>query len=152
MLGDGEDRGLLEQQVRDLGIADRVEFAGYVKAAEGKRRMREADIFVLPSLRECGGVVMLEAMAVGLPVVAANWAGPSVHVTDQTGIRVGTESHEAYVAGLSNAMLKLVHSPELRTQMGAAGKQRVLVGDYDWEQKVDHLIQIFIETLQNFER
>jgi glycosyltransferase involved in cell wall biosynthesis len=147
VLGDGEDRGKLEQQVRDLGVADKVEFAGYVKATEGKRRMREADIFVLPSLRECGGVVMLEAMAVGLPVVAANWAGPSVHVTDQTGIRVGTDSQEQYIAGLTDAIIKLAKSPDLRRQMGEAGKQRVLIGDYDWQQKVDHLIQILIETI-----
>jgi glycosyltransferase involved in cell wall biosynthesis len=139
ILGDGSDRALLEKQVRDLGD---------VKAAEGARRMRDADIFVLPSLRECGGVVMLEAMAVGLPVVAANWAGPAVHITDETGIRVSPESHKAYVDGLANAIVKLSQSPELRQKMGQAGKQRVLIGDYDWSQKIDHLIQIFIETIE----
>jgi len=148
ILGDGDERSKLEQQVRDLGIADKVEFAGYVKAAEGARRMRDADIFVLPSLRECGGVVMLEAMAVGLPVVAANWAGPAVHVTDETGIRVGVDSHQAYVDGLADAIVKLAQSPELRQKMGEAGKQRVLVGDYDWQRKIDHLIRIFVETIE----
>jgi glycosyltransferase involved in cell wall biosynthesis len=148
ILGDGGDRALLEQQARDLNIADKIEFAGYVKGAEGPRRMRSADIFVLPSLRECGGVVMLEAMAVGLPVVTANWAGPAVHVTDQTGIRVTVESQEEYVQGLADAIIKLAQSPDLRKQMGQAGKQRVLIGDYDWSQKVDHLIEIFIETIE----
>jgi len=148
ILGDGNDRSQLEQQVAGLGIAGKVEFAGYVNHAEGARRMRDADIFVLPSLRECGGVVMLEAMAVGLPVVAANWAGPAVHVTDETGIRVTTESHQAYVDGLADAIIKLAKSPELRQKMGEAGKQRVLVGDYDWQRKIDHLIQIFMETIE----
>jgi glycosyltransferase involved in cell wall biosynthesis len=148
ILGDGSDRALLEKQVRDLGIESKVEFAGYVKADEGARRMRDADIFVLPSLRECGGVVMLEAMAVGLPVVTANWAGPAVHVTDETGIRVPPESHKAYVDGLANAIIKLAQSPELRQKMGQAGKQRVLIGDYDWSHKIDHLIQIFTETIE----
>jgi glycosyltransferase involved in cell wall biosynthesis len=149
ILGDGSDRPQLEKQVQNLGIAKKVEFAGYVKAAEGARRMRDADIFVLPSLRECGGVVMLEAMAVGLPVVAANWAGPAVHVTDETGIRVSPESHKGFVDGLSSAIVKLAQSPELRQKMGAAGKQRVQIGDYDWDQKIDHLIRIFIETIDN---
>jgi glycosyltransferase involved in cell wall biosynthesis len=148
ILGDGNQRPVLEQQARDLGIANKIEFAGYVKAAEGARRMREADIFVLPSLRECGGVVMLEAMAVGLPVIAANWAGPAVHVTDETGIRVSPETREIFVQGLTDAMVKLAKSPELRRQMGQAGKQRVLEGDYDWQQKIDHLIRIFIETIR----
>jgi glycosyltransferase involved in cell wall biosynthesis len=147
ILGDGSDRPQLEQQVCNLGIAGRVEFAGYVKASEGARRMRDSDIFVLPSLRECGGVVMLEAMAVGLPVVAANWAGPAVHVTDETGIRVGVDSQKIYVEGLAGAIIKLAQSPELRQQMGQAGRQRVLVGDYDWDRKIDHLIEVFYETL-----
>jgi glycosyltransferase involved in cell wall biosynthesis len=149
ILGDGSDRAQLEQQVCNLGIADKVKFAGYVKAAEGARRMRNADIFVLPSLRECGGVVMLEAMAVGLPVVAANWAGPAVHVTDDTGIRVEPASQEKFIQGLADAIIKLAQSPDLRQKMGQAGKQRVLIGDYDWQQKIDHLIRIFIETLES---
>ena len=91
---------------------------------------------------------MLEAMAVGLPVVAANWAGPAVHVTDETGIRVSPESHKGFVDGLSSAIVKLAQSPELRQKMGAAGKQRVLMGDYDWDQKINHLIEIFIETIE----
>jgi len=148
ILGDGNERSNLERQARDLGIADKVEFAGYVNAVEGARRMRDADIFVLPSLRECGGAVMLEAMAVGLPVVAADWAGPAVHVSDDVGIRVGVESHQAYVDGLTNAIVKLAKSPELRQKMGEAGKRRVRVGDYDWQQKIDHLIRVFIETIE----
>ena len=132
ILGDGGDRAKLEQQVRDLGIADKVEFAGYVKATDGARRMREADIFVLPSLRECGGVVMLEAMAVGLPVVAANWAGPAVHVTDETGIRVEPDSHEGYVSGLTLIAIGKVwrHGhPKYtcRTDFAIAFIQRVLI-------------------------
>jgi glycosyltransferase involved in cell wall biosynthesis len=152
ILGDGSDRPQLEQQVRDLGISDKVEFAGYVKATEGAHRMRNADIFVLPSLRECGGVVMLEAMAVGLPVVAADWAGPAVHVTDETGIRVSPRSQTMFVQGMAEAIIKLAKSPELRKQMGEAGKQRVRVGDYDWQQKIDHLIAIFQETIGDTDR
>jgi glycosyltransferase involved in cell wall biosynthesis len=147
MLGDGSERPRLEQQARELGIAERIEWAGYVQPAEGARRMRESDIFVLPSLRECGGIVMLEAMAIGLPVVAANWAGPSVHVTDETGIRVPVDSRQGYVQGLTDAIIKLANEPDLRRRMGQAGKQRVRVGDYDWNQKVDHLVRIYLEAL-----
>jgi glycosyltransferase involved in cell wall biosynthesis len=147
VLGDGTEKTRLQQQVKDLGLGDKVSFAGYVPPAEGARRMRDADIFVLPSLRECGGVVMLEAMAVGLPCVVANWAGPGVHVTDETGIRVSPDSHKAFVDGMTAAIVKLAKSPDLRKQFGEAGKRRVLIGDYDWQQKIDHLIQIFIETI-----
>ena len=53
----------------------------------------------------------------------------------------------AWTTRAADAIIKLAQSPELRKQMGQAGKQRVLIGDYDWQQKVDHLIQIFIETI-----
>jgi glycosyltransferase involved in cell wall biosynthesis len=149
ILGDGSDRVQLQQQASDLGLGGKVTFAGYVPPAEGARRVRQADIFALPSLRECGGIVMLEAMAVGLPVVAANWAGPSVHVTDETGIRVSPDSREAFVDGLAQAIIKLARSPELRKQMGEAGRRRVMVGDYNWQEKIDHLIQIYIDTIES---
>jgi glycosyltransferase involved in cell wall biosynthesis len=147
ILGDGAERAHLEQQARELGIADKVEFAGYLSATESAQRMRAADIFVLPSLRECGGAVILEAMAVGLPVVVANWAGPGVHVTDETGIRVSPDSHQAYVEGIRDAIIKLAHAPQVRKQLGDAGKQRVHLGDYDWQRKIDRLLQVFVETI-----
>jgi len=147
VLGDGAEKSRLQQQAKDLGIADKIRFAGYVAPTEGARRMRDADIFVLPSLRECGGMVMLEAMAVGLPCVVANWAGPGVHITDETGIRVSPDSHKAFVDGMTAAIIKLAQSPDLRKKFGEAGKQRVRSGDYDWQQKIDHLIQIYIQTI-----
>ena len=64
ILGDGDERRALEAQSKRLGLVDRVEFAGWVSAEEGARRLRGSDVFVLPSLRESGGVVLLEAMAV----------------------------------------------------------------------------------------
>jgi glycosyltransferase involved in cell wall biosynthesis len=152
ILGDGNERQNLERQARELGIYDKVEFAGYVMGEQGVRRMRESDIFVLPSLRECGGIVMLEAMAIGLPVIGANWAGPSVHITDETGIRVPVDSQKAYVDGLAAAMIRLAESPELRKQMGEAGKNRVNTSDYDWAQKTDRLVEICLETIADCNR
>ena len=151
ILGDGGERAQLEQQAKSLGIADKVTFTGYVKPAEGALLMRQADIFVLPSLRECGGMVMLEAMAVGLPVIAADWAGPSVHVTDETGIRVPPDSRESYIQGLCDAMIRLARAPALRHTMGEAGKRRVQSEDYDWNLKIDRLIRIYHETIDAYQ-
>ncbi len=140
ILGDGEERQSLEYLTRQLNLTDRVTFAGWVSAAEGSRRMRQADVFVLPSLREVGGIVLLEAMAVGLPVITTNWGGPAIHVTDATGIRVPPTSRQDFIQGLADAMLRLANSPELRHQMGQAGLQRVRTNLYDWNQKTDRLL------------
>ena len=147
ILGDGSDRAELERQAATLKIANRVTFAGYVKAAVAAERLAAADVFVLPSLRECGGIVVVEAMAVGLPVVAVDWAGPSVHVTDETGVRVSPASRDELVRGMTDAMVRLARSPDLRRQMGEAGQRRVAVGDYDWSQKVDHCVRVYLDVL-----
>jgi len=147
ILGDGVERRSLEDLTRRLSLEDRVTFAGWVSAAEGSRRLRQADVFVLPSLREVGGIVLLEAMAVGLPVIATDWGGPAIHVTDSTGIRVPPTSREDFIGGLADAMLRLADSPELRRQMGQAGLQRVRTNLYDWNQKTDRLLEIYAEII-----
>jgi glycosyltransferase involved in cell wall biosynthesis len=147
ILGDGETRQELEAQTARLGLTDRVEFAGWLTAEEGARRLRGSDVFVLPSLRESGGVVLLEAMSVGLPVVASRWGGPGVHVDDATGIRVAPDSREGFINGLADAMIRLATSPELRETMGLAAIRRVESGTYDWDRKIDRFLEIYAETI-----
>jgi glycosyltransferase involved in cell wall biosynthesis len=147
ILGDGDCRPSLEAQAARLGLADRVEFVGWVSAEEGARRLRASDVFVLPSLRESGGVVLLEAMSVGLPVVATRWGGPGVHVDDATGIRVAPDTREGFIEGLADAMIRLALSPELRREMGDAAIRRVASGTYDWDRKIDRFLEIYAETI-----
>ena len=147
ILGDGDRRRDLEAQAARLGLADRVEFAGWVSAEEGAGRLRASDVFVLPSLRESGGIVLLEAMAVGLPVIASHWGGPGVHVDDATGIRVPPDSRGGFVRGLADAMIRMATSPELRREMGRAAILRVGSGTYDWDRKIDRFLEIYAETI-----
>lgn len=69
--GDGDDRPRLEQKAADLGVADRVVFAGYVPEDEKADHYRLADAFVMPGRGEGFGIVYLEALACGVPVVAS---------------------------------------------------------------------------------
>jgi glycosyltransferase involved in cell wall biosynthesis len=149
ILGEGILRPALEELTRNLNLTDRVKFVGWVSADEGVRRLRAADVLVMPGLREVGGIVLLEAMAVGLPVITTNWGGPAIHVTDATGIRVSPDSQEGFIRGLSEAMLRLARSPELRAQMGQAGMDRVRSNYYDWNQKTDRLLEIYAEVIAN---
>jgi glycosyltransferase involved in cell wall biosynthesis len=150
ILGDGRERAALEKQTRSLGLTQRVTFAGWVSAEQGAQRLREADIFVLPSLHEVGGIVILEAMAVGLPIIAADWGGPASHLTDETGIRVKPDSREGFTDGLAGAMLRLAGSPETRAEMSKAAKLRVKSNLYDWNQKTDKLLEIYAEFIRDF--
>ena len=86
--GDGPERRALERLVQELGIHDRVKFLGYLHREEVKTAMWRAHAFVLPSYVETFGVVLIEAMATGLPVIATYSGGPEEIVTPQTGILV----------------------------------------------------------------
>lgn len=69
--GDGDDRARLEQKAVQLGIRNRVAFAGYIPETEKTDHYRLADVFVMPGRGEGFGIVYLEAMACGIPVVAS---------------------------------------------------------------------------------
>ena len=75
VVGDGEERGLLVQMARDLGLEDKVTFVGKVTNEDVGTYIAAADIFVLPSISESFGIVNLEAMACGLPILASRVGG-----------------------------------------------------------------------------
>ena len=147
LIGDGALRQELIDQSASLGLADHMLFSGWLSQPDCARKLQQSDVFVLPSLLECGGAVVLEAMAMGLPVVATNWGGPVDYVNASCGILVNPTSQATFVADLTAAMLQLAASPELRSQMGQAGQQRI-VDHFDWERKVDRLLEIYQQTIE----
>lgn len=102
-------------------LAGRVEYHGRLRREEVAALYRDADVFVLPSMREPYGTVYAEAMAAGLPVVG--WrAGnlPYLARHRQEGLLV----EPGDVAGLASALRSLAEDEELRTRLGAAGLRR----------------------------
>ena len=148
IIGDGEMRAELEAQTARLGLGDRAVFSGWLSQEQCAIKLQQANALVLPSLREPGGSVVMEAMAVGLPVIATNWGGPIDYIDATCGILVEPSSKEGFVKGLTEAMLKLTESPELRQSMGSAGYLRVRE-HFDWERKVDRMIEIYQQTIDN---
>ncbi|MEG4999419.1 glycosyltransferase family 4 protein [Microcoleus sp. B4-D4] len=148
IIGDGEMREELEAQTARLGLDSRVVFSGWLSQEECAIKMKQADSMVFPSLREPGGAVVMEAMAVGLPVIATNWGGPADYLDSKSGILVEPASKEGFVKGLTDAMLKLAQSPELRQSMGSAGRERVRQ-QFDWERKVDRMLEIYQQTVKD---
>lgn len=145
IVGDGVMRQELEALTARLGLIGSVIFTGWLSQEQCAVKLQQADGLVLPSLLECGGAVVLEAMAMGLPVIATNWGGPTDYVDSACGILIEPVSREALVNELTNAMLKLAQSPDLRLRMGRAGQERVLKY-FDWERKIDQIIEIYQQT------
>ena len=120
LAGSGPERRALEAQARQFGIADRVEFLGW--QPEIHQVMAAWDIFVLPSLDEGFPLALLDAMSVGLPVVASAAGGiPELVVDGQTGWLVPPARPEA----LAERIAFLLRNSELARSMGQAGRARI---------------------------
>jgi D-inositol-3-phosphate glycosyltransferase len=113
----------IRQLAVDLGVAERVQFAGYVPADELPALYRGATVFVFPSLQEGLGISVVEAMACGVPVVATRSGGPEGLV--QEGL-TGRLVPSGDVAALAEAIDGLLRNPERRSAMGAASREYAL--------------------------
>ncbi len=111
------------QYVSQLGIRAHVQFLGPKHGAELAEVYRQARCFVLSSDEEGLGIVILEAMASGLPVVSTDCGGPATAiVAGETGVLTPVGDADA----LAQAMQSLWEQPALRRQMGQAGRQRAV--------------------------
>jgi glycosyltransferase involved in cell wall biosynthesis len=142
VFGAGPQEASLRAQAERLDLGDRVRFHGFVPQEETARRLASLDGLVLPSLYECGGAVVLEAMALGLPVIATRWGGPADYLDSASGILIEPLSRAHVVLGLTRAMARLALDPALRRRMGAAGRRKV-EREYDWERKLDRMLEIY---------
>jgi len=141
ILGDGSARAALEAEAARAGLGEAVRFAGFLPQADCAARLAAADALILNSVWECGGAVVLEAMAMGLPVIASDWGGPADYLDAECGILVSPVPRAAFADRLAAAIARLAADPALRAAMGAAGAAKVRA-EYDWERKVDRMLEI----------
>lgn len=105
IVGDGDDRARLAALARDSGVADHVIFAGYVSEAEKAAHYRLADLFAMPSRGEGFGIVFLEALACGVPVVAGATDGAREALLDgKLGLLVDPDDPAALAAALRDGL------------------------------------------------
>ncbi len=142
----GEDWGAagpLGGLAERLGVADRLTFVGPVPRKNLLEEYARADLFVLPSLFEPFGIVLLEAMAAGLPVVATRVGGiPEVVADGETALLV----EPADAAELGAAILRLAESPERRVVLGARGRQRARA--YSWDALVPRVLEVYRQAIE----
>jgi L-malate glycosyltransferase len=104
--GDGSQRHLLEEQVSRLGLQQHISFTGALSREEVREQLHRANAFVLPSRFEAFGVVFIEAMACGLPVIAGRSGGPESFITDDCGYIVEPDKPQE----LARAMKSMKHN------------------------------------------
>ncbi len=145
--GTDDEMGRLKALSRELGVADHVTFTGAVNHAQLPQYYNAADVFVLPSYHESFGLVALEAMACGTPVVASRVGGLTSFVSDGvTGYLIPWHCPEPFARRIE----MLLSNPTLRSIMGQAARSRAL--DMTWARAVDRTMNVYESvTIQSLE-
>jgi glycosyltransferase involved in cell wall biosynthesis len=145
VVGDGPERHRLERLAGELGVADRVTFTGWLDPAGCADALRRCDVFCFPSLQEAGGVVVLEAMASGRPVIAARWGGPVELADDTCAVLLDVSSVNGFTAELTAAMATLAADLVRRRELGRAGRTRV-EREFDWDLLVRRSLEVYYDV------
>ena len=138
-VGDGPELDRLRMRARDLKIADRVEFAGRLGERETLEKIASADALVLPSFMEGLPIVLMEAMAIGTPVIASRVAGIPELVTDgESGLLFTPSNWDE----LAECMRRLASDGPLRKALADAARA-VVEGEFDIERSARLMAGLF---------
>lgn len=135
IFGDGDDRALIEKQISDSGIRKNVKLMGNRPLNQIAEAYQQADVFVLPSLRETSGNVLLEAMAYAVPIVAFDTSFCRLLKEVDCGVFINTDQAlEGIKEDWCKAIVTLGQDKELAKQMGLNGYKYVN-SKLTWDEK-----------------
>jgi glycosyltransferase involved in cell wall biosynthesis len=146
IIGEGEQAAALQQLSQALQLGDRVQFVGTQSQAQVGEWLRQARLFVLPSIEEGQGVVLLEALASGTPCVGSAVGGIRDVITEEVGRLVSAENAPA----LAEAMLAVLQAEDWETLSRNA--RRRIEEVYDWKNLATRLVSIYQQVLMHSSR
>jgi glycosyltransferase involved in cell wall biosynthesis len=141
ILGDGPERGRLEQLVRSLGIENGVSFHGWVSHAEVLRRLRSADVLVFPSVRDFGAGVVFEALASGAIPVVADFGGPGDIVHPGVGYKLAVTSESDLVSQMERILTELASNRDLLNRLRLQGMSYARES-LTWDAKAERVTRV----------
>jgi len=142
LAGDGPRREELVRLTDDLKLTDRVHFLGFLDEDKIIRELQDCDLFVLPSFVEGLPVSAMEAMAIGVPVIATNIAGTSELVEHgRTGLLVRPSDSQA----LADAILKMVADYDLRLGVAECGRKKI-INEFDITKESEKLNRMLLAS------
>ncbi|MCC6142849.1 MAG: glycosyltransferase [Candidatus Hydrogenedentes bacterium] len=142
IIGDGPEAESLRNlaQLRELGSG--ITFHGWLDHDEVLSRMAQAHVLAFPSIREFGGAVVIEAMALGAVPIVVDYAGPAEVVTGGTGFRVPLGPRPVLIGRYREIFEQLLKEPATLAAMAAAGRQRI-ADYYTWQKKARQTVEVY---------
>lgn len=141
IIGSGVEKNRILKEIKKLNQTNRVKFIDETTRENVIKELAQSDIYLFPSLREGGSWALMEAMAIGLPVVCLKWSGMEIITDDECAIRLPVTNPDQMPKDMAAAICKLIDNPDLMKKMGAAGRTRIK-NEFNWEAK-----GIFMENL-----
>jgi glycosyltransferase involved in cell wall biosynthesis len=146
IVGEGPLEASWKQVTNALGLQDIVTFCGPLSAAEVAAQMRAAHVFCLPSVRESGTAVLLEAMAAARPVIAIAYGGPAEVVDDNVGRAIPPDAPEAMIETLAHTLRDVFADAESWQRRGEEGRRRA-EQRYGWDAKIEQVLRLYDHIL-----
>ncbi len=142
MIGDGPMREALVAQANTLGISKAVTFHGWKSHTDVQDILATCHILSFPSIREFGGGVVLEAMALGVVPVIVDYAGPGELVSSETGYKIPCGSRHEIIAGFTETLAQLAKDPSTLPKRAENARARVQ-SHFLWSRKAEQLAQVY---------
>lgn len=134
LVGDGPLLGNAQHLAKQLGLGERVSFAGRLPRSRVLEMYREFDVFLFPALHDTGGYAVIEAMLNQLPVICLDTGGPAVSVQSGCGAKIPLGSRDEIVEHLANAISHYDSHREEALRHGRHARE-VVIAEYDWDRK-----------------
>lgn len=142
LIGDGPERPRLQALIDQLQIQPATRLDGWVDHRQLQPRLQQSDVLILPSLREFGGGVVLEAMALGVPPIVLDHGGPPELVPPGTGHVLPLRSRSQIIADLRSLLTTLAADPSPLADQGLAAQDHIR-RHYTWQAKAAQFVQIY---------
>jgi glycosyltransferase involved in cell wall biosynthesis len=136
-----------QQEADAKGLAHQVQFLGGQSLEQINRHLQWSHVLCLPSVRESGGGVLLEAMAAARPVIAVDYGGPAEIVDDEVGRLLDPSDSRSVVRDLTCCLEDICTNPSLWEARGQAGYKRAR-SLYSWDAKVEAGVKLYERLLQ----
>ena len=147
IIGSGPEEPRLRRIANESPVNADLKFIQAIPRHELLMEMARADVFLFPSLRDGGGTVVIEAMALGKPVICLDSGGPGTHITGECGVKVAPITPTQAIEDLAAALEDLYLNPNLRHRLGKVAKKRA-EELYHWDKLGDRLMEIYRHAIK----
>lgn len=134
IVGDGPELKHLYKRCKgSSNLSEHVHFMGAIPYMEMEKEYENANVFIMPSIRETTGTVLLEAMSKGIPVITINRFGGAALFDENTGWLYDGKTKEDYIQNIKKAILECIENPKEVVRRGMNARKRAK--KYTWQEK-----------------